>query len=790
MIFLTKIILINFKIFGGEPYSINFEGNKLVLLDGPNGYGKTSVFDAVELALTGNISRLITLENRQNPADIVVAHKNASSVEILLEFKDESSNTRLFQRKLKSNISGAAKRIARFAELWELNEIIDGKAEPVKANVLENFFDSKNFARDFLLFHYVQQEETSRFLKTNNETQRATELAQLFGDTREADDNLEKLTTAHKKINAAKKTTTNRISELQRLYHLNPEVAITAEPTEAHQYAFPWLSDSNISPYWDLETIPELTEQRFSASLAEIEAIKWLVSHSDFYLRNRHYQSALHQRNLLELYVGYANTHLNYQNHQEFSKTYQEVKNSYNILQQEDISDILKNSRLENLYAALKLPGRDEFRDALTSLNTTVSTNKGISSVYAEILKLHSKLSPSLDATPNETSCFFCGHDHDTHYALKAAVTKHGDLLRIELSDKDRITVTARENFSKHYLANLLNACKVYLESNAEAGHTDLNKLAEAFASKDRLENIRQWLVRENIEHEDLLAKEFPVTARDRYIAEATDVLCERIRALIGPAPDNFYETHTPTTLDRIFKDYFNKTSESLSSYPLDLLTQKETYIKEQYGNDMRAHAVELQKLQKNGALYERALSDIGDLITTVRSQIRKYRKDLITDIEIPFYIYSGKILQSHQAGIGHGIFIKDPTGEDELKNVRLVSDWKSDHDILNTMSSGQISAVVIALTLALHRVYSKKFGTILIDDPVQTMDDINMSSLVELLRNDFQDKQIVLSTHEDKVARYFTYKYIKHSESVKIVNLMQRREYVPSNRFKYSTDS
>lgn len=48
-------------------------------------------------------------------------------------------------------------------------------------------------------------------------------------------------------------------------------------------------------------------------------------------------------------------------------------------------------------------------------------------------------------------------------------------------------------------------------------------------------------------------------------------------------------------------------------------------------------------------------------------------------------------------------------------------------------MSSGQISAVVISLTLALHRVYSTKFSTILIDDPVQTMDDINMSSLVEV---------------------------------------------------------
>ncbi|SSS38563.1 Uncharacterised protein [Acinetobacter baumannii] len=102
-------------------------------------------------------------------------------------------------------------------------------------------------------------------------------------------------------------------------------------------------------------------------------------------------------------------------------------------------------------------------------------------------------------------------------------------------------------------------------------------------------------------------------------------------------------------------------------------------------------------------------------------------------------------------------------------------------------MSSGQISAVVIALTLALHRVYSTKFSTILIDDPVQTMDDINMSSLVEVLRNDFSNKQIILSTHEDKVARYFTYKFLKYSKNVKSVNLMQRKEYLLSNNYVYN---
>lgn len=38
----------------------------------------------------------------------------------------------------------------------------------------------------------------------------------------------------------------------------------------------------------------------------------------------------------------------------------------------------------------------------------------------------------------------------------------------------------------------------------------------------------------------------------------------------------------------------------------------------------------------------------------------------------------------------------------------------------------------------------------LLIDDPLQTMDDLNISSFIELLRNDFKDKQIILSTHEE----------------------------------------
>ena len=128
------------------------------------------------------------------------------------------------------------------------------------------------------------------------------------------------------------------------------------------------------------------------------------------------------------------------------------------------------------------------------------------------------------------------------------------------------------------------------------------------------------------------------------------------------------------------------------------------------------------------------------------------------------------------------GIFIKDKTGDDELKNIRFVANWESDHDVLNTMSSGQIAAIVISLYLALNKVYSQGLGTILIDDPVQTMDEINMISSVELLRNEFADRQLVLSTHEDHVSKYFLYKFLKYGRTVRQIRLIDRKEYQLSN--------
>ena len=51
----------NFKIFDQKFDKIDdISKASLVLMNGPNGYGKTTIFDAIELALTGEIKRINT----------------------------------------------------------------------------------------------------------------------------------------------------------------------------------------------------------------------------------------------------------------------------------------------------------------------------------------------------------------------------------------------------------------------------------------------------------------------------------------------------------------------------------------------------------------------------------------------------------------------------------------------------------------------------------------------------------------------------------------------------------
>lgn len=98
------------------------------------------------------------------------------------------------------------------------------------------------------------------------------------------------------------------------------------------------------------------------------------------------------------------------------------------------------------------------------------------------------------------------------------------------------------------------------------------------------------------------------------------------------------------------------------------------------------------------------------------------------------------------------------------MTQFKLTIDGKSTgHDIVNKFSAGQKAVVNVSLMLAFRKVIDSKFDIFMINDPCQSMDDINIASLTEILKNEFNKTQIIVSTHEDKIAGYMSYKLKKN---------------------------
>ena len=57
-----RLMVKNFKSYK-KTYSFDFSKQDLIILDGPNGFGKTTIFDAIEIALTGTVSRFKDSKN-------------------------------------------------------------------------------------------------------------------------------------------------------------------------------------------------------------------------------------------------------------------------------------------------------------------------------------------------------------------------------------------------------------------------------------------------------------------------------------------------------------------------------------------------------------------------------------------------------------------------------------------------------------------------------------------------------------------------------------------------------
>lgn len=778
---LHRISLKNFKLFGSEPYIVSFANDPLVIFDGPNGYGKTSVFDAIELAITGNIKRLYPVENKQVPSDLVVAHKDCPDVEILIEFSGDRPIT--IVRRLKKPLPPRGTRIDKFSDAWKLYTISDGKETEVAEEEFHKLLLNANMVRDYHLFHYVQQEETAHFLKSNKEHQRAEELTELFGDTKEAEAVRDKLDTITKKISAIKSRLVGEIKQIADKFDFSAQSGQSVSSQVAHQFMLPWLQAKSSSPEWDRESFSDFTVEKRNKYLEELSQIKVLVANRETFLAERMFRKVANAGKLLNSLIRY---HLYLDRIEELQVKFnnlQLINSEIGKFTIEQIELLEDNKELDQLFGAINFTEKDKLFSRIKEITSARNLNQGNNQLYTELIRYRDEITKRFSKLDGKEKCPFCGSLFADPDDLLNAINERGEDYKALINEDGNKLIRLQISFEEEILQPLINRVLHYRNNLSAPTPELIAGMNDALKSKDQLNKLVNWLVEHHIEFIDLCVEYSSTLLPGPDCEQRCKQLVERIRAKSPTLQLEYTDTYSFESLERIYVDYFEANSEHLNGIDGELFDKKVAYIHFCYFNSLS------NVIEKHGklTLALQQLEDKSELVKKIKAviqrEIRIYQNKLITDIEIPFYIYSGKILQTHQSGLGNGIFVKDPTGGDELKNVRLVSDWNSDHDILNTMSSGQIAAVVISLTLALNRVYAKGFDTILIDDPVQTMDDINMISLVELLRNEFADRQIILSTHEEDVSRYFLYKYLKHGHTAMKINLMERKEYRLTNK-------
>ncbi|MEH6533607.1 MAG: hypothetical protein V7735_19990, partial [Photobacterium frigidiphilum] len=218
------------------------------------------------------------------------------------------------------------------------------------------------------------------------------------------------------------------------------------------------------------------------------------------------------------------------------------------------------------------------------------------------------------------------------------------------------------------------------------------------------------------------------------------------------------------------YKAYFDENNDTFTAVTLEAIEHKVLYISEQLNlvkETTCEQYLEMQNKVKNIITKTEQLKRIYD------SEIKKYKLDMANKIKLPFFIYTAKILQNYQQGMGIFLTAKGNS------SIRFLTDADSDHDAIHHLSSGQLAVVSLAFCLAINKTYniSKDLKFLAIDDPIQEMDALNIHSFIELVRHELvDDYQLIFSTHNDASALFMKYKIEKmHSNSVKMIDVQSK---------------
>ena len=872
---IKKILLYNFKNFRHETV-IDFSDN-ITFLVGPNGFGKTTIFDAIELGLTGDISRInqnipVTGENIKYNKPFF-QNDISDPVIIKLWLEKSNGNQLVLVRKLINNrpdggILYAPKRSIGQFKLFRQEEATDEnfssvdndiKLSEIDQTTIDNFLEINGeykLAKIFNLFNYIQQEETKFFLK-KSEKDRSNDLSFLV-KTDEIEDRIGKIEKVNKAISDNLKYLTDQQEKLtqQELDNISYQRLFNQQVFQFDKEN-PFSVD-NLSQLDDFKvTIQKIIEFKQSFSISEYqrklerEKRKKEINTIDSALRFAILSPLVQRPNYQwqwEKYILENPIFFEYVLLENYLQTFETITHEYRRKQQlnqywENLSiDInqmtvqtfqyVQNDRLSNDFESLK----SQFTSYQTLRESVGQADKNLS----DLRQLRRKLGEKFDDLRqykhvDENKCPFCNNQFDSFVDLKSSYNNYTDYLT-EISSRDsqrlqevQLSLNSRIQQVKQKITDEINS----LTTNIDKKLLDrLQELSGSYQSYSKyLEDFKTFIQSytnmapyqlENLEFDNYnhqyqsslqefqsklvvdddvyrgldinslenikgqlgdIREEFPELQFETYQLESSSyskinmvMINSRLHELkqaIHLAIDEKYAINENLIADaeNIFPTYFQSKVEVLEDIRIGDLEEKKLYIDKQY---KLVQNQQFQDLSRRIKILEKTAERLKEIHTIYKEEVKKFKIGIVKQLRIPFFIYSAKMLQNYQQGMGIFLTYKKTTSSDNetVAIIRFKSDTKNDHDVLNQLSTGQLAVVSLAFTLSLNTMFklSDNLNFLMIDDPIQDMDAMNVLSFIEILRHGIIDRyQIILSTYSDHNALFMGYKFANSNSEVNI---------------------
>lgn len=776
---ISKIEVSSFKAF--KHIVLDLDGSSLLTLDGPNGFGKTSIFDAIELLLTGGIKRIhqlfntLMMSNRTNYDDNLLWNTRSGKNDLAIKIEFTNGNRRLTLARqtpagdfdVKSN--NRADQFAHFM-LYELPDFSsnDYNAHNLRDEAFIEELFGKNFRENFSYLNYLEQGQ-NQLLHTRVD-KRKEALNNLFNisDVKAETDNCKSVATRLTKFIGDSK----RAADLLRLKTESESLKGMIQ-ADLGTVQYKKLSTTELQPGWDKETpFPTYSADIHAQYIENIRRLQGLVTlKSTIQIRDRN--DAI--ENYIEInsdavrsLAGFGIDLGKLDGLDLIKKELNELAEAGGIVKRG--ATVIKADEANSLREWH--PGRLEwFLEQIATRDSLQKTSSANTSAAAELARLKTEvLAEHAKLYPDDQLCPMCGADWQAHDNMLQKIEFRSNQINDALSADGLALITLTGAMTTELAT--IDAQIQSRESQASVGY--ISALHNALLrDKARLPAVTQLAVQ--LQAEGVLIN-YPFSDNAEVVDTRTQELITAIRskktAEIHPLPDDWR-----TVISAAFNEI-----QDFYVLELQMLKEKEMYVTAK-GNEAQSSRLkdcldELLIIELENKAAQMAKDKVSKLKATLEKTERSYSEQTIAEIELIFHIYSGRLIQNYQRGLG--LFIESKDG----KELRFLTAEKSEHDAILSMSSGQVSALSLAFFLSLNRVYSS-VPLILIDDPSQSLDEVNIASLTDLLRCEFYNRQLIVSSHEDDISAYMRYRFTKAGLNTRSLNMQRLAKDASSRELK-----